>query len=45
MVWQQRHFAPNTSIQKANWKIEEIEKELRAQIELAIKHVPYISHM
>lgn len=45
MVWQQSHFAPNTSIQKADWKIEEIEKELRAQIELALKHIPNISHM
>jgi len=45
MVWQQGHFAPSTSIQKAEWKIEEIEKELRAQIELAIKHVPNTSHM
>jgi predicted glycoside hydrolase/deacetylase ChbG (UPF0249 family) len=45
MVWQQGHFAPNTSIQSADWKIEEVEKELRAQIELALKHVPHISHM
>ena len=45
MVWQQGHFAPKTSIQTSNWKIEEIEQELRAQIELALKHVPHISHM
>jgi hypothetical protein len=45
MVWQQSHFPPNTSIQKSDWKLDEIEKELRAQIELAIKHVPHISHM
>jgi chitin disaccharide deacetylase len=45
MVWQQSHFPPNTSIQSSDWKIEEIEQELRAQIELALKHVPYISHM
>jgi predicted glycoside hydrolase/deacetylase ChbG (UPF0249 family) len=45
MVWQQGHFPPNTSIQKADWKIDEIEQELRAQIELALKHVPHISHM
>lgn len=45
MVWQQKHFPPNTSIQMADWKIEEIEKELRAQIEMALKHVPRISHM
>lgn len=45
MVWQQSHFPPNTSIQKSDWQLDEIEKELRAQIELAIKHVPHISHM
>lgn len=45
MVWQQKHYAPNTSIQMANWNIEEVEKELRAQIELALKHVPHITHM
>lgn len=45
MVWQQKHYAPNTSIQKSAWKIEEVEKELRAQIELAMKHVPHITHM
>ena len=45
MVWQQDHFPPNTSIQSADWKIEEVEKELRAQIEMALKHVPHISHM
>ena len=45
MVWQQSHFAPNTSIQNADWKINEIEKELRTQIELALKHVSYVSHM
>ena len=45
MVWQNNNFPPNTSIQKSDWKLEEIEKELRAQIELALKHVPHISHM
>ncbi len=45
MVWQQSHFAPNTSIQSTDWKINEIEQELRAQIELALKHVPQITHM
>jgi predicted glycoside hydrolase/deacetylase ChbG (UPF0249 family) len=30
---------------ESNWKIEEIEKELRAQIEMAIKHIPQVSHI
>jgi predicted glycoside hydrolase/deacetylase ChbG (UPF0249 family) len=29
----------------ADWKIEEVERELRAQIELAMKHLPGVSHM
>jgi predicted glycoside hydrolase/deacetylase ChbG (UPF0249 family) len=45
MVWQRDDFPPNTSIQKSDWKIEEIEKELRAQIEMALRDVPHISHM
>jgi chitin disaccharide deacetylase len=45
MVWQREDFPPNTSIQSAKWKIEEIEKELRAQIELAMARVPHVSHL
>lgn len=29
----------------ATWKINEIEKELRAQIELGLKHIPQASHL
>ena len=36
---------PGLSIQEADWKIEEIEQELRAQIELAKKHIPQLSHV
>ncbi len=45
MVWQQENFPPNTSIQKSDWNINEIEKELCAQIELALRHIPWASHM
>ncbi len=45
MVWKNRNFPPNNSLHESEWKIEEIESELRAQIELALKHVPRISHM
>jgi predicted glycoside hydrolase/deacetylase ChbG (UPF0249 family) len=45
MVWQNPNFPPNSSIQKSNWKIEEVEKEMRAQIEVAMRHVPRISHI
>lgn len=36
---------PGLSIQEADWKIEEIEQELRAQIELAKKYIPQLSHV
>lgn len=36
---------PGLSIQESDWKIGEIEQELRAQIELAKKHIPQISHV
>ena len=39
MVWQNKNYSKNASIQKANWNIDEIEQELRAQIELALKHL------
>ena len=45
MVWKNENYPPHCSISEANWNIEEIEKELRAQIELSLKYVPQISHI
>jgi chitin disaccharide deacetylase len=45
MVWQRPDFPKNTALKDAPWKISEIEQELRAQIEMAKKHVPRISHI
>jgi CubicO group peptidase (beta-lactamase class C family)/predicted glycoside hydrolase/deacetylase ChbG (UPF0249 family) len=36
---------PGQSIAEIKWDINEIEKEFRAQIELALKNVPQISHI
>ncbi|KAA6347215.1 Carbohydrate deacetylase [termite gut metagenome] len=36
---------PGQSITENNWDIAEIEKEFRAQIELALKNIPQISHI
>ena len=44
MVWKRDDFPPNSSLQEADWNIEEIERELRAQIELALKYIPWASH-
>jgi chitin disaccharide deacetylase len=45
MVWPNDNFPPERTIRGANWNIEEIEQELRAQIELAMKHIPQVSHL
>jgi predicted glycoside hydrolase/deacetylase ChbG (UPF0249 family) len=44
MTRQRRDFPPGTGLHDANPKPEEIERELRAQIELLKRHVPRLSH-
>jgi predicted glycoside hydrolase/deacetylase ChbG (UPF0249 family) len=44
-IWGENNPSAGNYLLKANWKIEEIEKELRAQIELAMKYLPQISHV
>lgn len=44
MVFPNKNY-PGQSIKENHWKIEDIEKEFRAQIELAIKKIPRISHV
>ena len=36
---------PGLSITENKWKLEEIEQEFRAQIELALKNIPQLSHI
>jgi chitin disaccharide deacetylase len=36
--------APNTSIKESAWKIDEIERELRAQLTMAKKHLPQATY-
>lgn len=45
MVWKNENYPPNSSIMDSDWTIEEVEKELRAQIELSLKYLPQISHV
>lgn len=42
---QRKDFPPNTGFLDAQPKTEEVEKELRAQIELAVKKIPQVSHL
>ncbi len=45
MVWKNSNFPPYSSLSEADWDIEEIEAELRAQIELGLKYIPHVTHM
>ena len=44
MVFPNKNY-PGKSIKENAWKIEDIEKEFRAQIEMAIKNIPRVSHI
>jgi len=44
-IWQRKNAPAGSALREANWKIEEIEKEMRAQIELAVRKIPHISHI
>jgi predicted glycoside hydrolase/deacetylase ChbG (UPF0249 family) len=44
-IWRRKGAPAGTALQEAQWKIEEIEKEIRAQIDLAKRKVPHISHL
>lgn len=42
---QRKDFPPNTGFLEAQPKVEEVERELRAQIELLRRHIPRVSHV
>lgn len=44
-IWPNDNFPEGSTLQEHDWKLEEVEKELRAQIELVLKHLPQTSHM
>ena len=44
MVWPNENY-PGESITENEWDLKDIEKEFRAQIELALKYLPRISHL
>jgi chitin disaccharide deacetylase len=45
MVWPNPNLPPKTSLRESSWKLAEVEAELRAQIETALRHLPRISHL
>lgn len=44
-VWKNQQLPEAGSIVESNWDLGEIERELRAQIELALKKIPHVSHL
>ncbi|MEJ2704818.1 MAG: polysaccharide deacetylase family protein [Sedimentisphaerales bacterium] len=44
-LWRRQGAPAGTALHEANWKIEDVEKELRAQIEIVKRKVPRVSHM
>jgi predicted glycoside hydrolase/deacetylase ChbG (UPF0249 family) len=44
MVFPNKNY-PGRSISENHWKLEDIEKEFRAQVELALRYIPRISHV
>lgn len=45
MVWPNDNYPAERTLHGANWDLEEIEKELRAQITLAMSYLPRLSHI
>lgn len=44
MIYKNDNY-PGNSLKENNWKLEDIEKEMRAQIEMALRKIPQVSHI
>lgn len=44
-LWRRKGAPAGTALREAKWKIEDVEKEMRAQIEMAKRKVPRVTHM
>jgi predicted glycoside hydrolase/deacetylase ChbG (UPF0249 family) len=44
MTWPDEAYLPGKALGTSDWKLDEIGKELRAQIELVLHHLPNCSH-
>jgi chitin disaccharide deacetylase len=45
MVWPNANLPKGSSISEQEWDIDELERELRAQIEVSLRHIPHITHL
>jgi len=44
MIWPNKNY-PGRAIKDNHWKLADVEKEFRAQIEMALKKIPRLSHI
>jgi len=44
-IWRRQNMPAGTALKDADWKIEDVEKEIRAQIDLGKRKVPHVSHL
>jgi predicted glycoside hydrolase/deacetylase ChbG (UPF0249 family) len=45
MIWPRPSYGKDRALSEQPWKLDEIERELRSQIELARREVPHLSHL
>jgi predicted glycoside hydrolase/deacetylase ChbG (UPF0249 family) len=45
MIWPGPHYGKERALKEQPWKLDEIERELRAQIELTRREIPQLSHL
>lgn len=45
MVWPNDNFPPEQTFRESGWKMEDLEAELRAQIELALSQIDNLTHI
>lgn len=45
VIWPNEHYGEKQALKGQDWKLEEIEQELRQQIEVAIANIPRLSHV
>jgi predicted glycoside hydrolase/deacetylase ChbG (UPF0249 family) len=45
MIWPDNQRSSDKNLKSQDWKIEEVEQEMRAQIEMAIRNIPNVSHL
>lgn len=45
MIWPNDNYGKDRALKEQAWKLDEIESELRAQIELTRREVPHVSHL